>query len=246
MAGKSGPIKAGIDKAVILCGGKGTRLRPLTNSKPKPLVLVQGKPIVEHIFDLLKKYGIRDVVLSVGFMKEKMMSEKERWEKMGISITFVPEDEPLGTGGPLRLMSGMLKSTFVLSNGDELKDINLKEMYESHRKNNALVTIAIKEVEDPSPYGIARLDEDRITEFVEKPDKDIAPSNFANAGLYIIEPEVNKMVPGGFVSLEKDIFPQIAHMGKLFGFRFSGQWFDTGTHERLVMAEKEWRGISTG
>jgi NDP-sugar pyrophosphorylase family protein len=229
--------------ALILAGGEGTRLRPITYEIPKALVPVHGKPLIEHLFDLLKKYGVNDVILSVGHMKDKIMDERGNWSRAGMNISFVEEKTPLGTGGPLRLAKDKLIKTFIVSNGDELKNINVMDMYEAHKRNRALATIALTTVSDPSQYGVAKLEGNRIIEFVEKPKKDKAPSKLINAGFYIIEPEVVEMIPKGKVSLEKQIFPKLAKMGRLYGFPFSGQWFDTGNLERYERALKEWRRI---
>jgi NDP-sugar pyrophosphorylase family protein len=231
--------------ALILCGGEGTRLRPITYEIPKALVPVHGKPLLEHMFDLLKKYGINDIILSVGYMKEKIMNEKNNWSRLGLDISFVEESRPLGTGGPLRLAKDRLAKTFIVSNGDELKDINIIDMYDAHKRNKALATIALTTVDDPSQYGVARLEGERIIEFVEKPRKGEAPSNLINAGFYIMEPEVVRMIPKGACSIEKEIFPKLAKMGRLYGFPFSGQWFDTGTLERYERALKRWKGIKS-
>ena len=229
--------------ALILCGGEGTRMRPITYETPKALVPVQGKPLVEHMFDLLKKYGVSDVILSVGYLKEKIIAEKSNWSKLGLTISFVEETAPMGTGGPLRLAKDRLARTFIVSNGDELKDINIMDMHEAHKRNRALATIALTTIEDPSQYGVARLEGERIIEFVEKPKKGKEPSKLLNAGFYIMEPEVLEMIPKGPCSLEKDVFPKLAKMGRLYGFHFSGQWFDTGTLERYEKALKGWKGI---
>jgi NDP-sugar pyrophosphorylase family protein len=233
----------GLKTAFILCGGEGTRLRPITYEIPKALVPVKGKPVIEHIFDLLRKYGITDIIISVGYLKEKIMKEKDNWEKLGLNITFVEENKPLGTGGPLRLAKDKLTKTFVLSNGDELKDINIMEMYEVHRRNHALVTLALTTVDDSSQYGVVSLEGEKVVEFIEKPKKGEVPSNLINAGLYIVEPDVIDMIPKGFCSFEREILPKIAKKGRLYGFPFSGQWFDTGTLERYERALKEWKGI---
>ncbi len=230
-------------KAIILAGGKGTRLRPLTYEIPKALIPVQGKTLTEHLFDLFKKYGITDIVLSVGHMGDKIKDHFGNGTKFGLKIVYVEEKESLGTAGPLRLGKDMLSETFICTNGDELKDIDLAEMYKFHKHSKALVTIALTTVEDPSAYGVARLSGNRILEFVEKPSKEKAPSKLINSGLYIIEPEVISMIPQGFAMLEKDIFPKLAEQGKLFGYPFSGQWFDTGTMERYEKAIKEWKGV---
>ncbi len=232
-----------LKKAIILCGGKGTRFRPITYEIPKALIPVHGKPIVSHIIDLLKKYQITEICLSVGYLKERVKEAFGDGTKIGVSITYVEEDEPLGTAGFLRLVDN-LDNDFIVSNGDELKDINIEEMYKVHRKNNALVTIALTTVSDPSSYGVAKLDGNKILEFVEKPKKGEEPSNLINAGFYIVSPEVIKMIPKGFAMFEKDVFPKIAKMGRLYGYTFGGQWFDIGTPERYEIALKKWVGVS--
>jgi len=236
-------------KALILAGGKGTRLRPLTYKVPKGLIEVQGKTLTEWLFELFKKYGIRDVILSVGYMADKIRDYFTDGSKFGMNVDYVEEDpnKPLGTAGPLRLAKNMLTDSFIVSNGDELKCINIPRMFRLHKRKKALVTIALTSVDDPTQYGVARLDGSRILEFVEKPKKSEAPSNLINSGFYIIEPEVIEMIPKGkFCMLEKEIFPKLAREGRLRGFPFSGQWFDTGNIERLERARKLWKGILVG
>lgn len=230
-------------KAVLLVGGKGTRLSPLTDKTPKALLEVHKKAVTEHIFDLLKKHGIRDIVLCVGHLKDRIKDYFGDGSNFGVNITYVEEDEPLGTAGPLKLAKKYLKDSFIVSNGDELKNINIPRMFRLHKRKDALATIALTTVEDPSHYGVARLDGSRIVEFVEKPKKEEAPSNLINAGFYIMEPEVIDMIPDGFSMLEKDVFPKLAKLGRLRGFPFAGQWFDIGTIERYKMAEKQWKGV---
>jgi NDP-sugar pyrophosphorylase family protein len=231
------------EKAVILVGGKGTRLRPITLKIPKCMMEVQGKTITEYLFDLLKKQGIRDTILSVGHMKEKIKDYYGDGSKFGVDITYVEEDEPLGTAGPLKLAKEYLKDSFIVTNGDELKNINIPRMFRLHKRKNALATIALTTVTDPSQYGVARLSGSRILEFVEKPKADEAPSNLINAGFYIMEPEVIDMIPEGFSMLEKDVFPKLAEQGRLRGFPFAGQWFDIGNIERYEIAKKKWAGV---
>ncbi len=231
-------------KAVLLCGGKGTRMQEITNGKPKALVEVHGRTITEHIFDLLEKHGIREVILAVGYRAGAIREAFGNGKKFGLDIRYAEEGEPLGTAGPLRLARGMLKETFVVSNGDELKDINIAAMLRRHRSKNALATIALTKVDDTTKYGIVKMQGGRIERFVEKPRPEEAPSNLANAGFYIMEPEVIEMIPDGFCMFEKDIFPKIASMGRLFGFVFEGQWFDTGTPERYARAVANWKGLA--
>src|SRR3989344_8337839 len=235
-------LKANVPRrAVILAGGQGTRLRPITYEIPKALIPVHNKTLTEHLFDLFKKYDIRDIILAVGHMRDKIKNHYGDGTKFGIKLSYIEETTPLGTAGPLRLGKKMLDDTFIASNGDELKDLNIEEMYKVHRDNHALVTIALTTVQDPSQYGVARLSGSKILEFVEKPKKEDAPSNLINSGFYIIEPEVIDLIPRGFSMLEKDVFPKLAKQGKLFGYPFSGQWFDTGNIKRYERALKEWK-----
>lgn len=232
------------EKAVILVGGKGTRLMPLTLNMPKCMMDMQGKTITEHLLDLLKKYGIREVILSVGYMKEKIKEYYGDGSEFGVNIIYVEEDEPLGTAGPLRRAKSQLKDSFIVTNGDELKTINIPRMFRLHKRKNALATIALTTVTDPTQYGVARMSGTRILDFVEKPKAEDAPSNLINAGFYIIEPKVIDMIPEGFSMLEKQVFPKLAKEGRLRGFLTGGQWFDIGNIERYEMAKKKWKGVS--
>ncbi len=230
-------------KAVLLLGGKGTRFRPITYEVPKALLPVQGKTVPEHLIDLFKKYEIKDFIFSIGYKADKIRDYFGDGSKFGVNISYVEEKEPKGSAGAIKLAREHLKETFVLTNGDELKNIDLEEMYLSHKENNAMVTAALTTVKDPSAYGVAKLEGNKILEFVEKPKKEEAPSNLINSGLSIWEPEVIDMIPDGFTMYEKDVFPKLAKKKKLFGYIFSGQWFDTGTPERYEKAIKEWKGI---
>lgn len=223
-------------KAFILAGGEGTRLKPITHEIPKPLVPLHGKPVIEYSLDLLKKFGIKDIIISVGFKKEKIKEYFGDGKRFGVDITYVEENKPLGTAGPLKLAKKFLKSSFIACNADELKEIDLMDMFMFHKENNAFGTIALTSVEDTSKYGVAKLAGNKILDFVEKPPKEKAPSNFINSGLYILEPEVIDDIPEGFAMLEKDVFPKLARDGKLFGYPFSGYWKPIGTMEQYEEA----------
>jgi len=229
--------------AFILAGGKGTRLRPITNEIPKPMVPLHDKPILQHALDLFKKYGITEIVISLGYKGEKIKEYFGNGTRFGVNITYVEETEPLGTAGPLNIARQYLTDTFVMCNADELKNVDLNEMYLFHKENGAMATLALTTVSDPSQYGVAKLMGSKILEFIEKPAAGTAPSNLINAGLYILEPAVLDIVPKGTSSIERDVFPKIATDGKLFGFPFSGQWFDTGTLERYEEAMAKWTDI---
>jgi mannose-1-phosphate guanylyltransferase len=228
--------------AVILAGGKGEHLLPLTDNVPAALLDVKGKPIVQHNIELCKKYGIKNIILSVGHLGDQIVRHYGDGSKHGVSITYLEEHEPLGTAGPLKQLMGKVNDTFIVLNGDELKDINLSKMYQTHLEHNAKVTIALTTVDDPSSYGVAMLDGTKILRFVEKPTKEDAPSKLINAGLYIMEPEVLKLIPEGFAMLEFDVFPKLAKEGGLHGYPFSGQWFHFYNKEQIEQASMEWRG----
>lgn len=230
-------------RALILAGGEGTRMRTLTSDKiPKALLLFKGKTITEHLFDFFKKYEIEEIYLSVGFLKEKIKKHYGGGKKFGVNLIYIEENEPLGTAGPVRLASKYLDESFVVVNGDNLFDFDLKKMFAFHKKNKALITIALTEVEDLKGYGAVKVSGNKILEFNEK--KETSGKGLINSGFYIIEPEAVKLIPEGRVSLERETFPKAAKLGRLFGYRFSGQWADTGTVERYEAYEKNWRGVA--
>ncbi|MBI2143921.1 NDP-sugar synthase [Candidatus Woesearchaeota archaeon] len=228
---------------VILAGGVGTRLQPITFEIPKPLVLVHDRTLLEHQFDLFKKFGIRNIVLSIGYKGDKIKHAIGDGKRFGVNVAYVEETKPLGTAGPLKLAKPFLTGTFIATNSDELKELDLHDMYLFHKENHALVTIALTTVDNPSMYGVARMQGPRILEFVEKPKKDEAPSNLINSGLYMMEAEVIDYIGEGYCMLEKDVFPKLAKDGRLFGYPFSGQWYNTGTLELYEKAIKEWKDI---
>lgn len=257
--------KHGIDlpkKAIILAGGLGTRLRPLTLTIPKPLIDVNGRTLTDHILDILKKYGMKEVYLSISYLGHKIQEyfgNKNNSEKnFGVKVNYLLEKHPLGTAGPLLILKKEnrqkeLNNTFIMVNGDNLFNLDFKKMYEQHKKANAVATIGLTKVEDPSKYGVVRIDnkfkfEDKnfvkILEFVEKPARENAPSNLISSGYYILEPEVFDYLPDKeVVMMEKDIWPALAKAGKLYGFISDGQWFDTGTMEAYERVKKEWKGV---
>jgi len=196
--------------------------------------------------DIFKNIGVTDFYLSTSYMGDKMRAHFGAGDKFGYKIEYLHEEEPLGTAGPLIILkkeNRIPDQHFFMCNGDNLFAADFKIMVEEHQKNNAVVTIALVEVEDPTPVGIARLEGDRISEFVEKPTREQAPSRYANSGYYIISPEIFSYLPEkDFVMMEHDVFPVIARAGKLYGFKSNAQWFDTGTPERYERVRNEWAG----
>jgi NDP-sugar pyrophosphorylase family protein len=230
-----------IKTAFILAGGKGTRMRPFTYELPKPLIPVQGRPLIQHILDLLRKYEIRNIIISTGYMCDKIKEYFGNGSKFGLDITYVEEKEELGTAGALNLSKDQLDKAFIMFNGDILANIDLHDFIDFHSRNDGLATIALTPVDDPTRFGVADLKGDRIMKFVEKPKTHI--SNLINAGVYVLEPEVIDYVPKGKAMMETDVFPKLAAEGKLFGYPYDGQWFDTGTHESYENAIKNWKKI---
>ena len=231
--------------AIILAGGKGVKMLPLAEETLKPMLPIQGKPMLEHNLELLKRFGIRNVIISVGHLKEKIIDHFKDGNQYGISITYLEEDpeHPLGTAGPIRKAKHLLKDEpFLVLNADELKDINLEQFYHAHLQNNGLATIALTTVKDPSSFGVALLDGMRILCFVEKPEPGKAPSRLISAGIYIFEPSVTDLIPDGYAMLEVDLFPKLARESKLFGYPFAGAWYSPRTPEWLERIEKEWQG----
>ena len=234
-------------KAIILVGGKGTRLRPLTYTTPKPLIDVQGKTLTEHVFDILKKHGVDEVLLSTSYMADKIKDYFSQARDFGVKIDYLVEPEPMGTAGPLKILKNIgcvPTEDFIMVNGDNLFALDLGSMVKFHQEHPGLATIALTKVEDPSAYGVADFRDNKIFNFVEKPAKEEAPSNLINSGYYVLSPEVFDYLPNqDFIMMEKDIFPVLAKAGLLYGFRGDGQWFDTGTHERYREVQDKWRGV---
>ncbi len=227
-------------KAIILAGGLGERLRPLTNNVPKPLLLVKGKPILEHAIENFKKHGIKNIILAVGYRADKIKEYFGDGSKFGVNISYCIENEPLGTGGAIKKASENIKETFIAINGDNVADFDWKSIIKFHKKKQARITLALYPVEDVTKYGIADLKEDRIVNFIEKPSVEQAPSNLNNAGGYVMEPESLEILPEGKSSIERDCFEKFCgKYGSVYAFSHKGYWFPTDDIEKYKKAEKE-------
>lgn len=226
--------------AVILAG---SHTKQEDERLPRAMKRVQNKPLLEHNLLLLKKYGVKDIMIGLGENGDLIKEYFTDGRELDMKITYLEEEEPLGTGGPLYRLRGLVDKTFLLLNADELKNIDLEDMFEFHKRNNGLITMALTTIEDPSKYGVAVMNGPKIMTFVEKPSKEHAPSKLINAGLYLLEPEVLRLIPEGFSMIEQDILPKLAGQDKLVGYVFSGQWFDTGTENKLKEAESHWKGF---
>lgn len=223
-------------KALILAGGMGTRLRPLTFSTPKPLLPLLDRPMVMHIIDSLPK-EVDTVVLAVSYMKDHLESFF-REHDCGRRVVLVNEEEPLGTGGAIRNVRRHLDDTFFCFNGDIISSLDLRDLLSFHRKHGGIGTLSLWQVPDPSAFGVVGLDGSRIINFQEKPAPGTAISDLINAGVYVFQPELLDHIPPGVVSLERQVFPNILGKG-LHGYRFQGYWVDCGTPESYLRAQAE-------
>ncbi len=228
-------------KAIIMAGGEGTRLRPLTIHRPKPLVPVGGKPIMLHIIELLKKHGLNEAVATVHYLADEIEGYFGNGEEFGFSLKYSVEDVPLGTAGSVKKAAETfnLNDTLLILSGDALTDIDLSKAIAFHKDRGALVTIVLSRVSNPLEYGVVIVDErGAIKRFLEKPSWDEAFSDTVNTGIYIIEPEVLSYIGDRrFVDFSLDLFPQLLREKKpLYGFISEGYWCDIGSHTSYMEA----------
>jgi mannose-1-phosphate guanylyltransferase len=226
--------------AVILVGGEGTRLRPLTKRTPKPMLPLVDRPLLAYTFEHLRRHDVDRAVLSCGYLPTPI--QEHFGDRYGsLALEYRVEPAPLGTGGGIRFGADGVAETFVALNGDVLHGADLTAMVAAHRETGAAGTVLLVPVEDPSRYGLVRCDDDgRVRAFVEKPRPEEIDTNLINAGLYVLEPEVLDLIPpGGAVSIERDVFPQLVAAGRLYGFRLDGYWRDVGTPESYLHAHRD-------
>jgi mannose-1-phosphate guanylyltransferase len=222
-------------QAVILVGGEGTRLRPLTSTIPKPVVPLVDRPFIAYMIEWLRSHGIEDVIMSCGFLASGMHNVLGDGSGLGIRLRFVEEPDPRGTAGALKYAESMLDERFLMLNGDVLTDIDLTAQIAQHESTGARATLALVPVEDPTAYGLVRIADDRaVSGFVEKPSPDQIDTNLISAGAYVLERDVLDLVPEGRnVSIEREIWPLLIGDG-LYGFPSDGYWLDIGTPERYL------------
>tara|TARA_Y100000310_G_scaffold345402_1_gene464506 strand:- start:14698 stop:16188 length:1491 start_codon:yes stop_codon:yes gene_type:complete len=230
-----------VDKAIIVAGGLGTRLRPLTLDTPKPLLPVHGKPIIEHAILNLKKHGVNEIIISIGYKADLIKNYLGNGEKYGLSIKYVIEDEPLGTGGAVKFAAQGLTKPFFLMWGDNLMDVDFTIMREAYQEHSTPIIMTLTPREDVEHFGVAELNEHKIVNFVEKPAREDAPSNLINAGAFIIDPFCLEMLPDGKSSIEKDCFEKLAPLGNISAFTHNGQWFPTDTLEKYYTANSNFQ-----
>ena len=228
-------------QALILAGGEGTRLRPLTSTVPKPVVPLVDRPFIAFMLEWLRGHGVDDVILACGFMADGVRAVLGDGSALGVRLRYIEEPEPLGTGGALKYAEDLLDERFFMLNGDVLSDMDLTAQLRQHETTGARATLALMAVDDPSSYGLVRLAEDRsVRDFVEKPSPEEGGTHLINAGAYILERDVlDGMAPAGTrISIEREVFPTLIGNG-LFGYPASGYWMDIGTPERYLQATFE-------
>ncbi|MCO5995214.1 sugar phosphate nucleotidyltransferase [Actinoallomurus rhizosphaericola] len=230
-------------KAVVMAGGEGTRLRPMTANQPKPLLPVVNKPIMEHVLRLLKRHGFTETVVTVQFLAALVRNYFGDGEEIGMALSYATEEMPLGTAGSVKNAQDALRDDrFLVISGDALTDIDLTDMVRFHRENGALVTIGLKRVPNPLEFGIIIVDDDgRIQRFLEKPTWGQVFSDTVNTGIYVMEPEVlDHVAAGESVDWSGDVFPKLLAEGApLYGYVAEGYWEDVGTHESYLKAQAD-------
>jgi len=233
---------------IIMAGGQGTRLMPLTANRPKPMVPVLGRPVIDYVKDAMVASGLSEIIVTTGYQGEQLIEHVSTWD---ISSRVNQEDSPMGTAGSVRLLFDDLQETFVVGSGDSVASFDIADLLEAHRNSGAKVTMALWRVDDPTEYGIvgladenqgkvdSTLSEGYISRFKEKPTPEEAFSNLINAGLYIIEPEVMELVPvGEKYDFSKQLFPDVLARGwPMYAKTVNGIWFDVGHPFELHSAQ---------
>jgi len=226
-------------QALVLVGGEGTRLRPLTLTQPKPALPLVDRPFIRYMVDWLARHGVTDVVMACGFRADDLRRVLGDGGAGGPAISYLEEGEPLGTAGPIRLAAdqGLLEARFLVLNGDLLTDLDLSAHLAAHAAREAIASLALHPVQDPSSYGLVRRDDDGVvSSFLEKPEPEQIDTDEVNAGAYVLERSVVDLIPAGrAVSIEREVFPRLVGQG-LYGLRLDGYWMDIGTPERYLEA----------
>ncbi len=220
-------------RAVVLVGGEGTRLRPLTWTTPKQMLPVGGRPMIERVLEGLATHGIDEAVLSLGYRPDAFIDTYPDGRCAGVALRYAVEDEPLDTAGAIRFaaLESALAEPFVVVNGDVITDLDVTGLVRFHRQSGAEATIALTPVEDPSRFGVVPTDTSgRVVAFIEKPASGEAPTNLINAGTYVLEPSVIDRIPDGRrVSIERETFPSLVEQGRLYALASGAAWLDAGT-----------------
>ena len=228
-------------QALVLVGGFGTRLQPLTLTTPKQMLPIVGRPMIEHVVEHLAAHGVTEVVLSLGFAPEAFQEAYPDGQCAGMPLHYAIEPEPLDTAGAVRFaaLDAGIDDTFLVLNGDVLTGLDVSALVERHNSFGAQGTLHLTPVDDPSRYGVVPTDTDgRVLGFIEKPAPGTAPTNWINAGTYVFEPTVlDHIAAGRRVSVEREVFPALAETGRLFAWESADYWIDTGTPATYLQAQ---------
>ncbi len=228
-------------KAVVLVGGFGTRLRPLTATTPKQMLSVVDRPMIEYVISTLKRGGVSDVTLALGYKEDLFRAAYPDAVCGGVSLSYAVEPEPLDTAGAVRFAADAvgIDETFLVVNGDVLTDFDVRALWGRHHQIGAQATIALTRVEDPSRFGVVPTDaQGKVLGFVEKPSRDEAPTNWINAGIYVLEPEIlGRIASGRRVSIEREVFPAVVAQSGLWAVKSDAYWIDIGTPSTYVQAQ---------
>jgi len=224
-------------KAIILAGGRATRLRPLSCNTTKAMVPVLNHPFLEHLIGYLKKHNVNEIILTLSHLPEQIRSYFGDGGRFGVKISYLVEELPLGSAGAVKNAEKFLDSSYIVFNGDIFTDFDLSSMINLHCERNAAATIALTSVEDPTSYGVVETDsQGRVKDFKEKPNWGEVTSKMINAGIYILEPEIlNYIPPKDFFTFEHDVFPAAIEKGQvLYSYPFETYWIDIGTPEKYL------------
>lgn len=228
-------------KAVVLVGGFGTRLRPLTATTPKQMLPVIDRPMIEYALSTLNRAGVSEAVLALGYKEDIFRAAYPGAECAGVSLRYAVEPEPLDTAGAVRFAAAAagIDEPFIVMNGDVLTDIDIGSLWARHHELGAQATIALTRVEDPSQFGVVPTDDDgRVLGFIEKPNPHEAPTDWINAGIYVLEPEILvRIASGRRVSIERETFPEIVAAQGLWAVQSDAYWIDIGTPANYLQAQ---------
>jgi NDP-sugar pyrophosphorylase family protein len=230
-------------KAMILAAGEGARLRPLTLERPKPMLPIGGKPLLEHIIDLLQRHGVREIAINLCHKPQAIIDYFGDGRRFGVEISYSLESPILGTAGAVKKLQHYFDRTFTVIYGDLLTDLDLTSLAEYHRARGGMVTVALYQVENPSACGLVDLNGGgRIQRFVEKPPPEAVFTDLANAGVYVVEPEViDHIPPATFYDFGHDLFPALLERGvPIYGYPIADYLIDIGTREKYERAQREW------
>ncbi len=229
-----------ITTAIILAGGLGTRLRPLTDTTPKPLLLIARKPILQHVIENARNHGVTSIILSIGYKAEQIQQYFKTGAEWGVHISYSVETEPLGTGGAIKqALWGIHRPVFIVW-GDNLMDLDYQQLHQQYQKHATTVTMTLTPREDVENFGVARLQGEKIIAFIEKPSREQAPSNLINAGAIILDPAGFSRIPDGKSSIEYDFYEKLKP-GEITAYVHPRQWFPTDTWEKLDEADKRFK-----